>query len=212
MARKKKIKQEEIKKELPAVSEKQSLQYQGKVCVKTLHGDKVISTKYFKNNGLPNLFKFISHALAGSFYPDMRPCKIKLYYADEGGDDNSPQNFKWAKTATAEATPKREVSPYVIYDATPIVNAYVDKETGETSYSTTFRFRIPYHWIFGDKYNVVGLFTNNNVDCAYYLFTTKENQAGGTTTTQTVWNTQELGNLTGNYSLLIEWTMEISNK
>lgn len=207
MARKKKIKQEEIKKELPAVSEKQSLQYQGKICVKTLHGDKVISTKYFKNNGLPNLFKFISHALAGSFYPDMRPCKIKLYYADDGDKDSSPQNFKWVKTATEEATPKREVSPYVIYDATPIVNANVAKET---SYSTTFRFRIPYHWIFGDKYNVVGLFTNNDVACAYYLFTKEQTAEDGTITI--LWDDQELGNPTGNYSLLIEWTMEISNK
>jgi hypothetical protein len=77
-----------------AASEAQTLQYQGNICVKTLHGNKIISTKYFKNAGLPNLFKFISHALAGNFYPELRPCKIKLYrYTNADITDNKPGNF-----------------------------------------------------------------------------------------------------------------------
>ena len=37
-----------------AATETQILQYQGNVCVKTLHGKKINSTKHFKNAGLPN--------------------------------------------------------------------------------------------------------------------------------------------------------------
>ena len=58
MARQKKTTKKAATKvvEKVAASENQTLQYQGNICVKTLHGNKVISTKYFKNAGLPNLF------------------------------------------------------------------------------------------------------------------------------------------------------------
>ena len=97
MARKKKITKKATTKEVEkiAASELQTLSYQGNVCVKTMHGNKVINTKHFKNAGLPNLFKFISHALAGNFYPELRPCKVKLYrYTNADNESNSPANFK----------------------------------------------------------------------------------------------------------------------
>jgi hypothetical protein len=50
------------------------------------------------------------------------------------------------------------------------------------------------------------LFTEGNAPCAYYLFT-KKNSDGSKK-----WDTQELDDIAGNYSLIIEWTMEISNK
>ena len=178
-----------------AASETQNLKYQGNICVKTLHGNKVISTKYFKNAGLPNLFKFISHALAGNFYPELRPCKIQLFrFADADNENNSPANFKWNEVW--QTNKLKEASPFVVYDATPAVKL----ENGE--YKTTFRFKIPYHWLFEKQYNVIGLFTEHDSPCAYYLFTADDN-----------WANQVLDDeVVGNYSLVIDWTMTVSNK
>lgn len=185
-----------------AASEIQSLQYQGDVCIKVLHGNKVISTEHFKNAGLPNLFKFIGHALAGTLYPELRPCKIKLFrYTKADNGENTPNTFKWSGTGGAfETTDLREVSPFVVYDATPVVKAVTDA-TGNTNYATTFRFKIPYHWLFEKEYNVIGLFSEQDTPCAYYLFQTDN-----------VWNNKKLEEAAGNYSLVIEWTMTISNK
>jgi hypothetical protein len=91
------------------------------------------------------------------------------------------------------------VSPYVVYDAAPVI-----KSLG-TQCTTTFRFKIPFNWLYAKKFNVLGLFTENNTACAYYLFT---KESDGTKT----WDTQELTDITGNYSLIVEWTMEVSNK
>ena len=197
MARQKKTTKKAATKvvEKVAASENQTLQYQGNICVKTLHGNKVISTKYFKNAGLPNLFKFISHALAGTFYPELRPCKIKLFrFTNADNENNSPTNFNW-ETAW-QSNQLKDVSPFVVYDTTPVVKL----ESGE--YKTTFRFKIPYHWLFEKQYNVIGLFTEHDVACAYYLFT-----ADGT------WEEQVLDEeVIGNYSLVIDWTMTVSNK
>ena len=126
-----------------AASESQIIQYQGNVCVKTLHGNKVISTKNFKNAGLSNLFKFISHALAGNFYPELRPCKVKLYrYTNADNEDHKPSNFKWdGENGVWGSNQLRDVSPFVVYDATPVV------KLENSSYTTTFRFKIPYHWL-----------------------------------------------------------------
>jgi hypothetical protein len=53
------------------------------------------------------------------------------------------------------------------------------------------------------KFDVIGMYTDNNEACAYYLFTKEKN---------TKWETQELEDVAGNYSLIVEWTMEVSNK
>jgi hypothetical protein len=53
---------------------------------------------------------------------------------------------------------------------------------------------------------VLGLFTENNVACAYYLFT--KDKADNTKE----WDVQELSDIVGNYSIVIEWTLEVSNK
>lgn len=192
MARKRKTKKQVAKAvEVSTTTNTQELNYQGKVSVKVLHGNKLVSTNSFKNKGMPDLFKFISYALAGSFYPEMRPNKIKLFYVDTN-IHRSPSDFKWNGDT---ATEKHEISPYVVYDATPVTSLVRE------SYETTFRFKIPFTWLFGDKYNVVGLFNSKDETCAYYLFT--ENSE---------WATQRLTEGTGNYSLIIEWTMSVSNK
>ena len=58
----------------------QNLGYQGKVTIKLVHGDKIISTKTYHNSGLPLLFKFLGSALAGNYSEDLRPTRIKLFY------------------------------------------------------------------------------------------------------------------------------------
>ena len=202
MARQKKTTKKAATKivEKVAASESQIIQYQGNVCVKTLHGNKVISTKNFKNAGLSNLFKFISHALAGNFYPELRPCKVKLYrYTNADNEDHKPSNFKWdGKNGVWGSNQLRDVSPFVVYDATPVV------KLENSSYTTTFRFKIPYHWLFEQQYNVIGLFTEQDNPCAYYLFT-KDGEGNE-------WEEQELEDAIGNYSLVIEWAMTVSPK
>jgi hypothetical protein len=194
MAKKKKS---TIAKEL-ASTQVNSLGYQGKVQFQIMHGDKVISTKKYSNNGLPDLFKYICHAIAGTYYTALRPCKVALYYCIEDGQYKKPTDFNWEDAIKNNAL--IEVSPYVVYDATPAIVPY------NNSYATTFRFKIPFNWLYKKTFNVVGLFTENNNPCAYYLCT-KENAQGSKD-----WNAEILDDVTGNYSLIVEWTMVVSNK
>ena len=175
-----------------------SLAYQGKVKLQVLHGNKVISTRNYLNKGLPDLFKYISHALAGVSYNALRPCKVALFYCTENGQYESPTTFDWNEALRNKAL--LEVSPYVVYDAAPVVTI-----AAGDGYSTTFRFKIPFNWLYKKSFNVIGLFTENNTSCAYYLCTKQVDD-------NLVWETQDLKDVTGNYSLIIEWTMEVSNK
>ena len=199
MARKKKVKQP---KQEVVKSNSYNLSYQGKIKVQILHGNRVISTKTYTNNGLKPLFKYISHSLAGSHYSDLRPCKIMLYkctQSEASGRYENPLDFNWAEATTNNyLTP---ASPYVVYDATPVVTEETD------SYATTFRFKIPYYWLYLKSYNVIGLYTVAGEACAYYLFVEDDPSRGK------IWDTKILNEEdTGNYSLVIEWTMEVSNK
>lgn len=185
-----------------ATSQKDSLTYQGKVLFQVLHGNKVISTKQYSNNGLPDLFKFIGFALAGSYYASLRPCKVALYDCITTGDPyGDPTKFDWNDYLGHGAL--EIISPYVVYDATPVVKATKD------GYSTTFRFKIPFNWLYKKTFNTLGLFNADNVACAYYLFT--KEQATEDTVTK-IWENQILDDQTGDYSIVIEWTLTISNK
>lgn len=166
------------------------LTYQGKVSFKILHGTKVISTKNYSNKGLPELFRYISHALAGSQYTALRPCKVALFNYPTADDYENPATFDWNNAH--QRGELKAVSPYVIYDATPIVTATA------LGYATTFRFKIPFNWLYTKKFNVLGLFTENNIACAYYLFT--KDKADNTKE----WDVQELSDIVGNYSIVIE--------
>ena len=138
MARKKKLNNVAMTEEISATTQKQTLSYQGNICIKTLRGNKVISTKNLKNAGLPDLFKFLSYALAGKFYPDMQPCKIKLYNFTNT-EDVTPATF--ANNLNSETLVRpflKEASPYIFYDATPVV-----EKTSSNTYTTTFRFKVP---------------------------------------------------------------------
>jgi hypothetical protein len=175
-----------------------SLTYQGKVKFQIMHGNKVISTKHFSNSGLPTLFKYLSYALTGTFYSALRPCKIALYTTPTDGDDQNPADFNWQ--ARMDANKLTIISPYVTHDATPVVKFLSNSST------TTFRFKIPFNWLYSKRFNVIGLATEDNTPCAYYLFT-KDKLGGGQE-----WEMQELDDITGNFSLVVEWTLEIANK
>ena len=195
MARKTKKKTEQQKTLSTQVN---SLAYQGKVKCQITSGNKIISTKYYSNSGLPDLFKYISYALTGTFYSALRPCKVALFDCNTKGTYADPAAFTWKSAIDDNALD--EVSPYVVYDATPIVTA------SSESCSTTFRFKIPFNWLYKKTFNVIGLFTENNSPCAYYLCT--EDGGNG----KKIWAGDPLEDVTGNYSLIIEWTMEVSNK
>jgi hypothetical protein len=191
-----------------ATTQVNSLAYQGNVTFQILHGRKVISSKKYSNSGLPELFKFIGFALAGSYYPSLRPCKVALYDCVTTGDYQDPTKFDWTK-ATGDGS-LEVISPYVVYDATPVVKATAE------GYSTTFRFKIPFNWLYKATFNTLGLFNDDNIACAYYLFTEDEEQADKTIIKK--WATQGLGSgdgeviPTGDYSIVIEWTLKISNR
>lgn len=211
MARKKKttkkITTEEVKVSAP---QKDTLTYQGKITVKILHGERVISTKNYTNSGLPNLFKFICHALAGSYYKNLQPCKIKLFnFLDAEKNKISPTNFVWpsAQDDTHEIKEAlKSASPFVLYDSTPVV----DYNENTKEYATTFRFKIPFYWITQPQFNVIGLYASDEVSIeeasAYYLLTEKD------TNNVLQWKAEELGTEIGNFSIVIDWTMTVSNK
>lgn len=195
----KRVKKTKAQKICPAQPD--SLAYQGKVKFQILHGNKVISTKNYSNSGLPDLFKYISYALMGTFYSELRPCKVVLFdckFTATGEKYEKPTSFIW-ETAYKN-NELDEVSPYIVYDATPVTTSAAD------SCSTTFRFKIPFNWLYKKTFNVIGLFTENNSPCAYYLCTTEDSSGNKQ------WAVEELPDITGNYSIIVEWTMEVSNK
>ena len=174
-----------------------SLAYQGKVKVQVAHGNQIISTKTYHNKGLPDLFKYLSHALAGAYYPTLRPCKVALFNYANSDSTQGPEKFDWATATTSNIF--TSVSPYVVYDASPVVTVTAE------GYATTYRFKIPFNWLYRNTFNVIGLFSENNSECAYYLCVKEEDG-------KIVWDGEPLSDINGNYSLIIEWTMELSNK
>jgi hypothetical protein len=178
-----------------------SLAYQGKVQFQILHGNKVISTKNYSNNGLPDLFKYISYALAGTYHSTLRPCKIALFHYDpQNGQYKKPADFNWTEALANNVL--SEASPYIVYDAAPVIKATA------AGYATVFRFKIPFNWLYSKNFNVIGLFTENNSNCAYYLCTAD----GEDGKKEWAYPLADIKDIVGNYSLIIEWTMEVSNK
>lgn len=187
----------------------QGIGYQGKISIKIMRRNKVVKTLHYHNKGLLQLFKFIGYALAGTPIENLRPCKIKLYTFQ----GNAPQlsSFNWKASFNGESGTiiPEDVSPFIIYDTTPIVKAVPENTLGQVdSCEVTYHFRIPFSLISSDKIYLVGLYgqntysSNNGECCAYFLYT---NDNG------TDWNPLDLSDITGNYSLIIDWTLTIMN-
>lgn len=193
----------------------QDISYAGIVNIKLQHGKKTIMSKKYHNNGMPDLFKFLCLALAGSYTDALRPCKIKLFCYDQAFSQSSaisPATFDWATAFADNSTRPKDASPFVVYDATPIVSRKV--KDGITSYDVSFHFRVPGSLISNDVIHMIGLYANNVYigleasASAYYLLTERNNEQ------RLVWSPIELGTdkISGNYSLIIDWTMSITNK
>jgi hypothetical protein len=60
----------------------QNIDYSGKVAIKVVRGNKVITSRTYHNSGCPSLFKFLCNCLAGEFTHSLRPSKIKLFNYD----------------------------------------------------------------------------------------------------------------------------------
>ena len=202
MARKKKV----VSK-TSTVTGTQSIGYQGTINLSVKHGNRTIINKQYHNNGRYKLFKFIASCLAGNVGQQAKPVKIKLF--DYPSETQTPANFSWF----TDSRYLTEVSPYILYDATPTIklkhNVNITDGNNDTDYyEVNFHFNIPFAYIAGAKIYAVGLYPNNAVDpkndvYAYYLFTNEE---------KTDWDEVVIGDTTSDFSLIINWTLSISNK
>ena len=177
------------------VEEQQTIGYKGEVSVKVARGNKIINTRTLHNSGMPSLFKFLANCLAGIYSKNSRPCKIRLFYLTH---DNgiTPSAFNWKELFESNNAPD-PASPYIIYDAVPKVRVKQLSEGPGCIYSTTYHFRIPFSYLTKDYVNMAGLYSNNVIDdsecSAYYLFA-EDNE----------WEDLSLGDIDGNYSLIID--------
>jgi len=179
------------------------LHYQGNVKVSIVKNKKVLSTNYYHNTGYINLFKFICNCLAGVYDDADRPCKIVLYTAAaEGGDTPSNPDFSSSLIRTATA---------IYISTSPVVKT----NTEETNYTVTYHFSIPYAFITTTNTEKIykAALLKNKVNLKYttpstellasYCFTKNEGKDWDPITI----NKTE----SGNYDLVIEWTMTIKN-
>lgn len=190
MGRKKKQQAVEIKK-----SETTNIGYQGKVTVSILRGNKVISRTKNHNTGHTKLFLFLCKALQGDFDTNLRPCRIALFTIKD--ENEQVTNPYW--------TPDTAITSKILNDTTAIVDPAAN--------SVTYHFRIPISYISigNDKISVykAALYGNNVTDeydkdkAATYLFADLKAKQ---------WEPIIVDmNKKGNYSIIIEWTMTISN-
>ncbi len=216
MARKKKTEEVKTISQPTKVEGTQNISYAGTVNIKVQRGKRTLMTKKYNNKGMTSLFKFLCLALAGSYSDDLRPCKIKLFCYDKANEiNNSPADFNWNTIFNNLVEDRinnyglKDASSFIVFDATPLINKK------DNSYEVTFHFRVPGSLISSDMVHMIGLFPNNVYSgnekevSAYYLFTEVD-----ASTKKTIWAPLELGEdkISGNYSLIIDWTMSIANK
>ena len=222
MGRKKKV--EKTEAETPVINSSieakgiQPVKYQGTVSVKINHGNKTIFSRQYHNSGMPLLFKFLCSALSGEFFDTLRPCKIKLFYypeADMGEQGVMPGEFHWDTAfERAESYRPKSLTPYITYDTTPVVKRIPDADSPSGMptyhYETTYHFRVTFELISDTTIHMIGIYPNNAYAgseqdvSAYYLFVDEE--------TQSKWEPLELGEIAGNFSIVIDWTMALMNK
>ena len=188
MGRKKQdvIIEEELNKEADSSKEESALEstirttssftYTGKVKVSIKKGDKVYSTKTYKNAGRWPLFKFFDYALRGEYTQAdfYRPKVVNLFYLDNAGviptindSDNNPD-------VGSRVPPYHTLFDFYEHDLMKKVSiigypylttpAVTEKDNTETAgigfHSVTYKFNIPFTQI-GDVSNGI------NTICLY---------------------------------------------
>ncbi len=175
-----------------------SLQYTGTIIVKEFKGKELIKINKFHNQGCDPLFRFFAKCLGGDFASAklLKPTKIKLFDVINKNSD-SPAGFDFSTTSM------RNVSTDFIYLDT---NVFVQED------KATFRFSIPYSYLIGSFLSVIGLYadseTNDKAPCAYYLLTKEVVQNYNKILE---WDPVDIRDKNHNFSLLVEWTMQVSN-
>lgn len=170
-----------------------SIGYEGKITVKTLYKDKVISEKVYHNVGCLPLFEYIANCLAGRVTINQDdimgiPTYLRIWYSP------SPTPFAPGSTMTQKT-----------YNAVPWSDVNVTTDSETTSASTTYTFLISGANIdsSGNSGNVLAIYGLNNVSVD---------------ATPSAWFKLEEGeelhgsNNASGISYLVTWTMTISNK
>lgn len=195
MGRKKKITEPEVKQEVKVEETKKPLPstigYQGKINVKVQRGNKIVSSKTYHNTGSIKLFHFLCECLAGNYYEDLRPVRLRLLQKDDQDDPAKP--VEWGTTP-----------------ATPFSLTYTNVaavKNDNTSYSTVFEFKVPYTFILADVYKAA-LYTenvpNNDDWSAIFGFFKEDGKS---------WDPISVSNENKQYyTLVLTWTMTISNQ
>jgi len=201
------------------VSGTQYIGYQGTISVSIVKNNKVLKTRQYHNSGMPKLFEFLAKCLGGSNSEFLRPVKIKLfrYSGAEIIGAAPPKDFRWEEAWDGSEYQPIQVSPYLLYNTTPVIRkrlietdvatssskAYLEN----TQYEVTLHFTAPAAYLAEDVIHMVGLYPNNAISdkdevSAYYLFTNEKNE----------WDPLELSEINGNFSIFIDWTLTVSNK
>lgn len=185
-----------------------NLGYKGIIKASIIQNNRILSTKVYHNSGCLSLFKFIGYCLAGEFDAAkvLRPYKIKLFcngytYAE------ADLNKRFLPSATNNLIV--EASPFITTNTDAVVES-TEETVDSATCSTTLHFRIPYAFIntaitSGNNSGVNEAIIYNSKDepCAYFLFLNSEGNDWKNILSET--------SAKASYTLIIDWTMKISN-
>lgn len=177
-------------------------QYTGTVTVSAYLGERLIQQETHHNAGLQNLFKFIGSCLQGNWAEakSKKPSKIVLLRAATGenltiGSDDCSNPIENASYWS---------STYAVCSPAAYTNAAVSKITsveGKPASAVTYHFSIPFlKLLSGSKVQKLMLLPSNVSDyareaCAYYILK----------------NEIEIPEASGNFTLVIDWTLTFTN-
>lgn len=185
----------------------ETLRYSGDLTISVMENERIISTRKIHNTGCKSLFMFFANCLAGewSAAKSLRPCKIILFKTATGEDlTGETKSEYWTKST--------QVSTKVTHDTAIVTLPITETKNGKTStigYCAKYHFRIPYLCLNeGQNVTKMALFPGdryisgrNYFDsmCAYYRFPSEE---AGILIPPTG----------GNYTIIVDWTLNIKNK
>ncbi len=185
-----------------------NLGYKGIIKTSIIQNNRILSTKIYHNSGCLSLFKFLGYCLAGEFEAAkvLRPYKIKLFCNGYSYNEVTT-NKKFLPSADNNLIV--EASPFITTNTDAVVES-TEETVDNATCSTTLHFRIPYAFInttitSGDNSGVNEAIIYNSKDepCAYFLFLNAEEDD---------WkNILSVTSAKASYTLIIDWTMEISN-
>ena len=200
MARKKKT-TSTVEKE-KATKSGMNVGYQGKLTVKINSGKTTISTKTYHNTGTYKMFKFLCDSLAGYDTAKSRPCQIRLFSATGAEKAELPNTWEYNDELVS--------SPFIAVTSTNISPKSVKDGSGKVitdAAEVTYTFKIPYAFLSKEIYKAALYSTSvsslKDDKFAYFGFITND--------ATPVWDPIILEDRSGNYSLIIEWTIIISN-